>query len=279
MVKFFTSFIVLTTFFCHQGIAQIIQNDSVVSQQKFIFEQTIPGSFSNFNVDAIGNIYLITPTDQLKKIKPDGKLTAVYNDVKRFGKISTIDVRNPLKIIVYYKNYSAIVVLDKLLTFRNQIELKPLQYFDVNAVANAYDNNIWIYDEQNFKLKKLDEKGGILLESADLRNMFDVAPSAEKLIDEDNFLYLIDQEQGVFIFDYYGGFNRRIPLNGLSQIHVEKNCLTGFTDTIMEVIQLKNLESKKYSLPILAEKIKSLNFINNKLYILTQKSLNIYRLE
>jgi len=279
VVKFFTAFIVLTTFFCHQGIAQISQNDSVVSQQKFIFEKTITGSYNNFNVDAIGNIYLITSTDQLKKIKPDGTLTAVYNDVKRYGKISTIDVRNPLKVLVYYKNYSAIVVLDKLLTFRNQIELKPLQFFEVNAIANTYDNNIWIYDEQNFRIKKIDDKGVLLFDYPDLRNEFNIAPSAEKLIDEDNQLYLIDQEQGVFIFDYYGAYNRNIPLKDLSHIAVEKNCLIGFTDTIMEVIQLKNLTTKKYALPILSEKIKSIKFVNNKLYILTQTSIYIYRID
>ena len=279
MVKFFTAFIVLTTFFCHQGIAQILQNDSFISQQKFIFEQTITGSFSNFNVDAIGNIYLITPTDQLKKIKSDGTLVAVYNDVKRFGKISAIDVQNPLKLLIYYKNYSAIVMLDKLLNFRNQIELKPLQFFDVNAAATTYDNNIWIYDEQNFKIKKLDDKGLLLLEFADLRTLFDIAPSAKKIIDEDNQLYLIDQEQGVFIFDYYGAFSRLIPIKDLRDISVEKKCLIGFRDTIMEVIQLKNLTSTKYAVPDLAEKIKSLKFINNKLYILSQKGLNIYGLD
>ena len=279
MVKFFTAFIVLTTFFCHQGIAQNLQNDSFISQQKFIFEQTITGSYSNFNVDAIGNIYLITPTDQLKKKKPDGTLTAVYNDVKRYGKINTIDVRNPMKVLVYYKNYSAIVVLDKLLTFRNQIELKPLQFFEVNAIANTYDNNIWIYDEQNFRIKKIDDKGVLLLEYPDLRNEFNITPAAEKIIDENNQLYLIDQEQGVFIFDYYGAYNRLIPLKDLRHIDVEKNCLIGFSDTIMEVTQLKNVDSKKYILPNLSEKIKSLKFVNNKLYILTQTSLNIYRLD
>jgi hypothetical protein len=266
-------------FFCNQGFAQFLQNDSTVFQQKFKLEQSIEGSFNLFNVDAIGNIYLITPTDQLKKIKPDGTLVAVYNDVKRFGKISAIDVQNPLKLLIYYKNYSAIVMLDKLLNFRNQIELKPLQFFDVNAVATTYDNNIWIYDEQNFKIKKLDDKGSLLLEFADLRTLFDIAPSAKKIIDEDNQLYLIDQEQGVFIFDYYGAFSRLIPIKDLRDITVEKKCLIGFRDKIMEVVQLKNLTSTKYEVPDLAEKIKSLKFINNKLYILTQNGLNIYSLD
>jgi hypothetical protein len=57
-----------------------------------------------------------------------------------------------------------------------------------------------MYDEQNFRIKKIDDKGVLLLEYPDLRNEFNIAPAAEKIIDEDNQLYLIDQEQGVFIF-------------------------------------------------------------------------------
>ena len=279
MARFFIPLIIFILFFCNQGFAQLSQTDTAIIQQSFKLEQTLKGDFTAFNVDAIGNIYVTTPTDQLKKFKPDGTQIAVYNDVKRFGKISAIDVHNPLKVLVYYKNYSAIVMLDKLLSFRNQIELKPLQIFDVNAAATAYDNSIWIYDEQNFKIKKLDDKGLLLLEFADLRTLFDIAPSAEKLIDEDNQLYLIDQEQGVFVFDYYGAFSRLIPIKDLSDITIEKNYLIGFRDNIMEVVQLKNLTSKKYTLPTLAEKTKAFKFINNKLYILTQTSLNIYRLD
>ena len=279
MARFFIPLIIFILFFCNQGFAQLSQTDTAIIQQSFKLEQTLKEDFTAFNVDAIGNIYVTTPTDQLKKFKPDGTQIAVYNDVKRFGKISAIDVHNPLKVLVYYKNYSAIVMLDKLLSFRNQIELKPLQIFDVNAAATAYDNSIWIYDEQNFKIKKLDDKGLLLLEFADLRTLFDIAPSAEKLIDEDNQLYLIDQEQGVFVFDYYGAFSRLIPIKDLSDITIEKNYLIGFRDNIMEVVQLKNLTSKKYTLPTLAEKTKAFKFINNKLYILTQTSLNIYRLD
>jgi len=279
VARFFIPLIIFILFFCNQGIAQLSQTDTAIIQRSFKLEQTLKGDFTAFNVDAIGNIYATTPTDQLKKIKTDGILIAVYNDVKRFGKISAIDVHNPLKVLVYYKNYSAIVMLDKLLSFRNQIELKPLQIFDVNAAATTYDNSVWIYDEQNFKIKKLDDKGLLLLEFADLRTLFNIAPSAEKLIDEDNQLYLIDKEQGVFVFDYYGAFSRLIPIKDLSDITIEKNYLIGFRDNIMEVVQLKNLTSTKYALPVLAEKIKSLKFINNKLYILTQTSLNIYRLD
>ena len=105
MLRFLKPFIIFTFFFCSKGFAQEATFDSIVTPQKFKLAQSIPGDFKTINVDALGNIYLISPTDQLKKIKADGTLIAFYNDVKRYGKISAIDVSNPLKVLIYYKNY------------------------------------------------------------------------------------------------------------------------------------------------------------------------------
>lgn len=74
-------------------------------------------------------------------------------------------VNNPLKILVYYKNYTSVVVLDRFLTQRNSINFRKQSIFSVKAIATSYDNNIWIFDEQDYKLKKIDETGKLLLES------------------------------------------------------------------------------------------------------------------
>ncbi|MBD0332705.1 MAG: hypothetical protein ICV66_08615, partial [Chitinophagaceae bacterium] len=60
----------------------------------------------NLGVDNLGNLYVVTPTDQLKKFNSNGDSISVYNDVKRFGKLHSLDVSNPLKIILFYKDFS-----------------------------------------------------------------------------------------------------------------------------------------------------------------------------
>jgi hypothetical protein len=72
-----------------------------------------------------------------------GDSVAIFNNVKKFGKISTIDVSNPLKVLLYYKDFSTIVVLDRLLATRNTIDLRQQNIFQVNAIGQSYDNNIW----------------------------------------------------------------------------------------------------------------------------------------
>jgi hypothetical protein len=34
----------------------------------FLYEKSIPGNYTDFEVDALGNIYLLAPNNQLKKI-------------------------------------------------------------------------------------------------------------------------------------------------------------------------------------------------------------------
>ena len=51
------------------------------------FEQRVV----DFTTDNLGNIYLLTPTNQIKKVNGKGDSIAVYNDVKRFGKIYSVD--------------------------------------------------------------------------------------------------------------------------------------------------------------------------------------------
>jgi hypothetical protein len=52
---------------------------------------------------------------------PAVTLLRYFNNVKKFGKISTIDVSNPLKVLLYYKDFSTIVVLDSL--WQQEIQL------------------------------------------------------------------------------------------------------------------------------------------------------------
>src|ERR1700761_3292099 len=78
----------------------------------FVLSKTIHGDIVDFNTDNLGNIYVITKDNLLEKLDANGDSIAVFNDVRHFGKIWTIDVTNPLKILVFYREFATIVVLD-----------------------------------------------------------------------------------------------------------------------------------------------------------------------
>jgi len=255
-------------------VATKAQKDS-----SFEFIATIPGEIAYFNVDNLNNIYFITNTNQLRKIRGNGDSVAVFNDVKRYGIPAFIDVTNPLKILVYYKSFSTAVVLDKLLNIRNTINFRKQDIFSVKAIATSYDNNIWLFDEQDYKLKKIDEQGAPLQETTDWRMLFDSVPSPLKIIDQDNFVYLYDPEKGFYIFDYYGAFKNRLPFLNWNNVEVSGKTMYGFIDNKLYTYELSSLNLKEYKLPKFFGDFLAIKAMNGKVYILNEHGIDIYQVK
>ncbi len=245
----------------------------------FRFERSIPGDFIYLNVDILDNIYLISSGNRLKKLNGKGDSVAVFNDVRKYGNPTLIDVNNPLKILVYYKNYSSVVVLDRFLSQRNSINFRKQGIFSVNAISTSYDNNIWLFDEQDNKLKKIDETGKMLLESPDMRQLLDTIPSPQYIIDSRNQVFLYDAMKGFYIFDYYGAFKTRLPFTSWSDIAISGNKLFGFSNNMLYSYELQSLNLKTYVLPSFVKDYVSIKAVNGKLYLLKKNALEIYRFE
>jgi hypothetical protein len=256
-----------------------IQPARAQEDSAFKFIKTIKGSFSSFYVDNLDNLYLITGTNQLKKLNANGDSAGVFNDVRRYGKLYSLDVTNPLKLLLYYKNFSTIVSLDRFLNNRNSIDLRRQNMFRVKAVAMAYDNNMWVVDEQEFKLKKIDEQGKTLFETIDWRQLFDTVPSPENIFDREGFVYLYDSKKGFYIFDYYGAFKNRLPFTGWSSPEVSGNTVYGFANKKLYSYRQSSLALKEYPLPAFFGKYSAIRAINGKVYVLKKEGVDVYQVK
>ncbi len=270
-----TAIKILVIIFC-TGAALTVkaQGDSL-----FAFVKTINGSFTNFTADNLGNIYVLTSTNQLKKMNANGDSLAVFNDVKRFGTVTQVDVTNPLKILLYYKNFSSIVVLDRFLNIRNTINLRKKNIFAVNCISASYDNNIWLYDEQDYKLKKIDDDGTVLLESNDTRMLADTVPSASQITDRNNFVYIYDSTKGFYTFDYYGTYKNRLPFLHWNNTAVSEKNIYGFSNGKLLSYQPQSFSIKEYILPAFLSNYEAIKAVNNKLYLLKTNGISIYQLK
>jgi hypothetical protein len=242
------------------------------SDSYFTPGKTIAGNFSYFTIDNLENIYLLTNTNQLKKLSPNGD-SVVFNDVRKYGKLFSIDATNPLKILLYYKNYSTIVVLDRFLNVRNTINLRKQNIIKVKTIAASYDNNIWLFDEGDAKLKKVDDNGDILLETADFRNVFDSTPVPIQIVDRDKFVYLYDPAKGFYAFDYYGAFKNRLPFLNWSNTEAVANTLYGFSDISLYQYKQGSLDLKEYKLPPSFSSALQIKAGNGKVYVLHKEGL------
>ncbi len=246
------------------------------SDSSFQFLRSIKGKFFSFNVDNLNNIYLITNNNQLRKFDEKGDSVSIFNDVKRYGNPSSVDVSNPLKILLYYKSFSTVLVLDRLLNMRNTINFRKQNIFSVQTIAASYDNNIWLFDEQDYKLKKIDEEGRLQQETTDFRMIFDSVPSPLQLIDRDSYVYLYDPEKGFYIFDYYGTYKNRLAFLNWSNVEVSGKMMYGFSNNKLYSYELKSLLLKEYKLPGFFGNYIAIKAMNRKVYVLTNLGIDIY---
>lgn len=253
---------------------KVSATDSLVS-----FTGFIPGMFLKMEVDILDNIYLLTQGYQLKKIDAKGDSIGVFNDVKRYGNPSYIDVNNPFKVLVYYKNFSTAVILDRQLSPRNTINFRKQDIFSVKAITTSYDNNIWLFDEQDYKLKKINDEGRILLESTDMRQLVDSVPSPIQIIDSDDFVYLYDPTKGFYVFDHYGTLKNNLPFLNWRSVSAFKKKLYGFDDTTLYSYELESLDLKKYRLPPFLNEYENIKTMNGKVYMLTKTGVQVFNLK
>ncbi|UPT66170.1 MAG: hypothetical protein M0D57_17035 [Sphingobacteriales bacterium JAD_PAG50586_3] len=99
MYKLIYLYTVLAALFITRASAQIT----------FTPERTQTVSGTKLYVDKLDNVYVIND-NEIFKYKPDGKLFNRYSN-KSLGKVTMIDVSNPLKILLFYKDFSRIVYL------------------------------------------------------------------------------------------------------------------------------------------------------------------------
>ncbi len=238
--------------------------------------KTISGEFANFSVDNLGNIFIITASNQIKKLNNNFDSVTTFNDVKRYGSIFTIDVSNPLKVLVYYKDFATILMLDKQLNNRNTINLRQQDILQVKAIAQSYDNNIWLFDELESKLKKIDESGRLLLETSDFRLIFDDNATPQTIIDMNGLLYLYNARKGWTIFDYYGGLKNQYPLINWQDVQVTDNYIRGHDSVYYYLANPKQLQYLNIKLPTELCYASKLVLLQNKAYVLSKEGLEIY---
>lgn len=235
--------------------------------------KTIPVIATFLSSDKLGNCYIVNDKHEVMKISRNGEILYNYTE-KSLGRISFVGTTNPLKILIYYPDYSTIITVDNTLSQTGRINLFELGSNSVSAACVALDNNIWIYDEVLFKLRKFDDKFTIVAESEDLNVQLGFAVHAHYLYEKDNYLYLNDPDTGIFVFDAYGTFYKTIPLKGLNYFQKVQDQLVYFKDGKLWSYHLLTFATEEIALP----EGEAINAVieKDRLFVLRKNQLDVY---
>lgn len=212
--------------------------------------KTVKGDWVSFEVDHLSNYYLISSTNQLRKYNSQGDSLAVYNDQRRYGFIGSIDVTNPLLILVYYPDYSTVVWLDRFLRPVNTLDLRAAGIFSIGAVATSFDGKNWAFDKMEQRLKKIGQKGELLQQTPDLRQVLDKSIDPVAIQESQQRVYLYDSLQGVFVFDYFGNFEKRLDWKGRAHWSLQESKMRGVKEGVLQQYDLATGLTETISLPV-----------------------------
>lgn len=243
-------------------------------QSLYTLIKSYPCKGVTINLDQFGNAYVITENQELLKISPRQDKVFRYSLLK-YGIPTTVDASNPLRILLHFKDFNIIAILDNTLSEKGVINLQDFGYFQIDAACTASDNHLWIYDGQNFRLKKIDDRNNVLVESEDFQLLFNQEIIPVYMVEADNNLYVSDPNLGILVFDLFGGYIKTIPITSIQKFQISRDQLIYYKNDQLMGFHLKTLGTYPINTPKPGN-VKNMAIQDEYLGILLDIGLNLY---
>ncbi len=240
------------------------------STGKKLFE--LSHNADHFTTDQLGNIFLWNESF-IWMYSNKGDSLSAFNS-RKYGTISHVDATNPYEILVFFADYNLVLFLDNYLSDNgNEIDLQKLGYDQISNSCKSRANGIWIYDLIQQRAIHLNDNYVKDKQSLNLSQWFDGRVSPNLLLEFNNQLF-ISSDEAIFVFDHFGTFQRKIPIQNIKEFQIvneEIRYLKG--DQYCSYIQKDFDESCR---KIQIEAVKNIRIEKTGLYVFGSNKLTVF---
>ena len=210
--------------------------------------EVLPNSIL-LEVDNLDNFYTVTSEGVIRKYNSTGSLLNTYSN-KTYGEIYALDVSNPMKILVFYRDFQKVVYLDDNLNQNGEpIDLQLLGYTNITAAAMGNENGLWLFNGSANELVKLNQYLQPINQSGNLSNLLDGIIVPNTILEVNGQLFLSDAQKGLICFDVYGTYIKTVPVFGLHSFQLIGNLLYWTESNAELYLDLKTKASGNFELP------------------------------
>ncbi len=202
-------------------------SNNALSQQSSKYKLLEVPKNNQIEIDQYGYFYIIDQ-DNLIKYDSEGHTLYHYSN-KLLGNIDQIDISNPLRPLLFYKDQGLIIVLDNTLSQQKEpISLNELGLYQTSCIANSnFDNGIWLYDIDVNEIIKINHLSQVNYRSGNLSVLI---PNMEfpilNLKEKNRKLYVVTRNK-IFVMDQFGSLLSVITLSAEKGLIIkEKNIIT-----------------------------------------------------
>lgn len=257
-------FSLLLILLCQIGLAQTLTPESTkpLLTDRFI------------GLDNYKNTYFIKDRI-IHKQGPDGNFR--FTDLQ-LGRITSVDIINPLKVIAFFQDTNTVVMLDNKLNEIERINFNNLpQFLNVSTATNAGNNSLWLFnvDTQQLELYNYGSKMQTVVSQ----------PFPGKLLSQAsnfNFCFTLTEKK-LRAFNIYGSLLNETDSQGYEKIIQQNENVVALKDNALyflrDFARRENeivYEAVALNLPELV--IKDLQLTNDFLYIYDGEILHTFKL-
>lgn len=228
-----------------------------------------------FAVDSYKNLYL-SNQQALRKIDSTGQ-EMFLQSASRWGGISIIDAKNPMKILLFSEDQQLAIYLDNTLTLQqNVVDLSTHGFsFVTQIIASSQPDKVWIFDSDNStitlysKMATQEQRINNLYGLLGLRHL-------NQMFEFNNQLFLLDTENGIFILDKYGTLLDKIDILGIQFFQVENDIIYYLKDKKLYFMSLVDKEIRG-ELPLPVDNISKFIKAGNYFYFEINQGIAAFR--
>ena len=246
-----------------------------VSGQTLVHKSTTSYVMDHFvGLDNFQNIYF-TKDRVLYKNGKDGNFK--YNALQ-LGRLTSVDIINPLKIVLFFQDTNTVVLLDNKLNEIERINFNSLaQFLNVGMATNAGNNSLWIFnmDTQQLEIYNYRSKMQLVVSQ----------PFPGKLISQaSNFNYCFTlTEKNLRAFNIYGSLLNEVQNKGFEKIVQQNENLVALKgDSLYYIPDFAKRNNEIFQDEVQLElpemPIKDLQLSNDILYIYDGNNLHAFTL-
>ncbi len=208
---------------------------------------TIRAKCDFFTTDNAGNSYMVKG-DEIRKYNASGELLKVYSN-KKSGRIASLDASNPLRILVFYKDFARIVFLDSQLSENGEgIALETMNLEQCDLACTSFNNGIWLYNRQNAELVRLNENLSRIVSTGNLNRLLNTELHPVYLTENNGYVYMNNPAEGILVFDIYGTYYKTIAIKNIRNFQLKDEELVYFSEKKVRAYNMKTISNVSFSI-------------------------------
>ncbi|MDB5274140.1 MAG: hypothetical protein JWO58_2507 [Chitinophagaceae bacterium] len=240
---------------------------------KFLDSAVLKAPVDRISADHYKNMFITDEHGNVYKYDSLGKLLITYSPPKQ-SRVSLIDAWRGINIFLFYENFQEYLVLDRFFGQTEPLAMDRDRVGFARIATFALDNNLWIFDDIDFSLKKFNTQ----FEKIDLETPLDLILDASEyeitfLREYQNQLFIADRNSGILVFDNLGNYKTKLPFPGVSWFAFLNDEIYFVQGEELIRYNLYTFKEQRSPLPV---KTRLVLLYEHKAFFINQKVVKIY---